>query len=144
MLELAFLLIVENGADCIHVTGETCDRQIGPAMASGDVLQTSVLAGGVVESNPTGEVSQRLSARPVRIVLMPGHDATVMRRLAEELIVPEANGSAQKLHGRDREGRMPQDVVKTGRDPPCAEGMEQHMIGITRLVRVVFVKQVPL
>ena len=79
-------------------------------------------------------MSQRLRSRPIRIVLMPGHDSAMMSRLAEKLVVPEPNRSAQKLRCRDRECRMPQEIVKTGRYPPCAQGMEQHVIRITRLV----------
>ena len=65
----------------------------------------------------------------------------MMSGLAEELIVPEANGSSEKLRRWDRKCRMPEQVVKTSGNPPCPERMEQHMIGIARFVRVVFVKQ---
>jgi len=85
-------------------------------------------------------MSQRLSARPVRIILMPGHDSAMMRRLAEELIVPEPDRPAQKLRCRDRECGMPQEIVKSRRDPPCAQRVEQDVVRISRLVRVEFVK----
>lgn len=142
MLELASLLAVQNCADGIHVTGESRDRQIWPAMAPSNVLQAPILTGRIVQANPAGEMSQRLSSRPIRVVLMPGHDAAMMSRLAKKLVVPEPNRSTQKLRCRDRERRMPQEIVKTRRYAPCAQGMEQHMIRIAGLVRVVFVKQV--
>src|SRR5450755_4332644 len=99
-----------------------------------NVLQAPVLADRIVQANPACEMSQRLSSRPIRIVLMPGHDSAVMSRLAEKLVVPEPNRSAKKLRRRNCERRMPQEIVKTGRDPPCAEGMEQHVIRIAGLV----------
>ena len=79
-------------------------------------------------------MSQRLSSRPIRIVLMPGHDSAMMSGLAEKLVVPEPNRSAQKLRCRDGDCGMPQEVVKTGRYTPCAQSMKQHVIRITRLV----------
>src|ERR1700722_8457567 len=113
-------------------------------MTAGNVLQTPVLMGRIVKANPAGEMSQRLCSRPVRIVLMPGHDTAMMSRLAEELVMPEPNRSAKKLRCRDGECRMPEEIVKTGRYPPCAQGMKQHVIGVTGLVGVIFVKQVSL
>ena len=62
---------------------------------------------------------------------MPGHDSAMMSRLAEELVVPEPNRSAKKLRGRDGECRMPQKIVKTWRDPPRAQGVEQHVIRVS-------------
>jgi hypothetical protein len=85
-------------------------------------------------------MSERLSSRPIRIVLMPGHYSAMMSRLAEELVVPEPNRSAKKLRCGDCKCRMPEEIVKPGRYPPCAQRVEQHVIRITRLVRVIFVK----
>src|SRR5258707_481180 len=73
MLELASLLVVQHCADCVHVTGESRDRQIWPTMTPRNVLQAPVLTNRIVQPNPAGEMSQRLSSRPIRIVLMPGH-----------------------------------------------------------------------
>src|SRR5277367_5720959 len=103
-------------------------------MTAGNVLQAPVLAVRIVEGNPAGEMSQRLSSRPVGIILMPGHDSAMMSRLAEELVVPEPNRSTKKLCGRDSECRMPEEIVKAGSYPPCAQGMEQHVVRIAGLV----------
>src|SRR6202050_354321 len=97
-------------------------------------LQAPVLSGRIVKANPAGEMSERLGSRPIRIVLMPGHYAAMMSRLAEELVLPEPDRFAKKLRRRDCECRMPQEIVKAGSDPPCAQGMEQHVIRIPRLV----------
>lgn len=94
VLELTPLFLVQNRVDGGHVACQSGDGQVGPAMATGNVVQASVLAVGIVESNPASEMGKRLSSRPVRIVLMPGDHTAVMRRLAEELIVPKADGSA--------------------------------------------------
>src|ERR1035437_321945 len=96
MLELASLLVVQNCADCIHVAGESRYGQIWPMMTPCNVLQAPVLTGRIVKANPAGEMSERLSSRPIRIVLMPGHYSAMMSRLAEELVVPEPNRSAKK------------------------------------------------
>jgi len=79
-------------------------------------------------------MSQRLRSRPIRIVLMPGHDSAMMSRFAEKLVVPEPNRSTKKLRCRDRECRMPQQIVKPWRYPPRAQGMKQNVIRIARLV----------
>src|SRR5437660_1875510 len=134
MLELASLLVVQNYADCIHVASKSRYGQIWPTMTPCNVLQAPVLTGRIVKANPAGKMSKRLSSRPIRIVLMPGHYSAMMSRLAEELVVPEANRAAKKLHRRDGESRMPQEIVKSRRYPPCAQGMEQHVIRITGLV----------
>ena len=123
MLELASLLIVQDCADCIHVTRESRLRQVGPAMILRRIASTRS-PGRIVKANPAGEMSKRLRSRPIRIVLMPGHDSAMMSRLAEKLVVPESNRSAKKLRCRDRECRMPQEIVKAGSYPPCAQGME--------------------
>src|ERR1700730_4244398 len=99
-----------------------------------NVLQAPVLPVRIVKANPAGEMSQRLSSRPIRIVLVPGHYSAVMRRLAKELVMPEPTLSAQIWSCRNCECRMPQEIVKTGHDPPCAQSMEQYVIRITRLV----------
>src|SRR5215469_15248778 len=72
---------------------------------------------------------------------MPGHDSAVMRRFAEQLVMLEADRAAQQLRCRGGECRMPQQVVKAGGDTPGPERVEQHMVGIGGLVRMVLVKQ---
>src|ERR1700676_1636212 len=109
-------------------------------MAACNVLQASVLPGRIVEANPASEMSKGLSSRPIGIVLMPGHNSAMMRRFAEELVVPEANCSAKKLRGWGCKCRMPEEIVKPWRYAPCAQRMEQHVIGIAGLIRVIFVK----
>ena len=61
-----------------------------------------------------------LGASPVRIVLMPSHDAAVSRGLAEQLIVPKSDCAAEQLAGRHEERRIPQDVVECGSQSPRA------------------------
>lgn len=51
-LELLLLFIGENGLNRVHVAGQARDRQEGPAMATGNVLQAAVVARGVVEPDP--------------------------------------------------------------------------------------------
>ena len=86
-------------------------------------------------------MGHRLGPRPVRIVLMPGYDAAMLGRFAEQLVVPEPHRAAEQLAGGHRERRMPQQIVKAGRNPPSAQRMEQHGIGIVRFVGVVLVPQ---
>jgi len=71
---------------------------------------------------------------------MPSDHSAVMRGLAEELVVPEANGSAQELRRGNGKSRMPEQIMKAGRDSPRAKGMKKHMIGIARFVGVVLMK----
>ena len=66
-----------------------------PAVAAGDVVDAAVVAGAVVEPDPARQVRHRLRPRPIRIILMPGHHAAVMRRFAKQLIVPEPDRPPQ-------------------------------------------------
>ena len=72
---------------------------------------------------------------------MPRHDAAVLGRLAEELIVPEAHGAAEQLAGGNQKSRMPEKIVKARRDAPGAERVEQHARRIGGFVGVVFVEK---
>src|SRR4051812_24596591 len=104
-------------------------------------MDAAVVARAFIESDPAGEVSHRLGARPVRIVLMPRDDAAMLGGLAKELIVPEANRAAEELTGSDGERGVPQDVVKARPNSPRAEGVEQNRVRLIRFVRVVLVPQ---
>src|SRR5690606_8162894 len=53
----------------------------------------------------------------------------------------EAYRSPQQLAGSHRKGRMPQDVVKAGADPPGPQRMKQNRVGVGGLVRMVLVPQ---
>src|SRR5262249_1919992 len=106
-------------------------------MASRDVMQAAVFTTRIIETNPASQVSKRLSSSPVRVILVPGPNSPVTGGFAEQLVVPKANAAAQQLRRRNGDSRVPQQVVKAWRDPPGAERMEQHMVGIGRLVRVV-------
>src|SRR5690606_26781500 len=77
------LLVGQHGLDGLHVSGEARYRQEIPPMASGHVLDAAVLEGGIIQPDPARKVRERLRARPVGVVLMPGDYATVLRRLAE-------------------------------------------------------------
>src|SRR5206468_2467766 len=89
LLESGELLRRQHRANGLHVAGQAGDGQERPAVAAGDVVQAAVVLRRLVEANPASEMSHRPGARPVRIVLVPGDDAAVPGRLAEELIVPE-------------------------------------------------------
>jgi len=65
----------------------------------------------------------------------------MQRRLAEQLIVPESDGTTQQLRGGRCDGRMPKQIVQADTDPPGAQGMKQHSIRISRLVRVILVPE---
>jgi hypothetical protein len=58
---------------------------------------------------------------------MPRYDTTVMRRLAEQLVVPETDRTIEQLRCRNHEGRVPQQVVEGRRDTPGAEGVKEHL-----------------
>ena len=131
----------EDGLYRLHVSCQTSDGEQGPGVAFGNVLQAAVFLGGFVESYPAGEVVHGLGAGPVGIVLVPCHHAAVVGGFAEELVVPEAYGSAKELRGGDGEGGVPEDVVEAGGDAPCAERVEEHGAGIGGFVGVVFVEQ---
>jgi hypothetical protein len=63
-------------------------------MAASDVMQASVFAVRIIETNPASQVGKRLSSVPVRVILVPGNNSSVMSGFAEQLVVPEANGAA--------------------------------------------------
>src|SRR5215469_16633738 len=79
---------------------------------------------------------------PIRIVLMPGDDTTMTGRLAEELVVPEAYAALEQLRSRHCEGRMPQNVVKAGRDTPGSQRVKQDLCRIGRFVGMILVEEV--
>ena len=64
-----------------------------------------------------------------------------MSGLAEELVVPEADGAVEKLRGSDQEGGIPEDVVEGGAGAPCAEGVKEDGAGVRGLVRMVLVEE---
>jgi hypothetical protein len=66
-------------------------------MTPRDVLHAAVFFRRFVQTDPAGEVIERLRARPIRVILMPRHDPAVPGRLAKELVVPEANAPSQQL-----------------------------------------------
>ena len=51
----------------------------------------------------------------------------MVRRFAEELIVPEADRAIQQLAGGHDKSRMPQQIVESRRQSPRTQGMEQGM-----------------
>ena len=72
---------------------------------------------------------------------MPDDDTTVMCRFVEDLIVPEAHWSIEQLSGCDDECRIPQEVVQAWGYAPCAECVEEDLIGIGGFVCVEFVEE---
>jgi len=89
-------------------------------VAAGDVLEAAVINGAVVQGDPAGEVLHGLGAGPVGIVLVPGDYAAMMRGLAEELIVPEADSAVEELRCGYEKGGTPEDIVECGAGAPCA------------------------
>src|SRR5437868_4258832 len=143
-LGLRSLLVGQHRMNRLHVARESGDWQIGPEVASGNVIQTTIVARGIVKPYPAGQVSQRLRSRPVRIILMPCDYAAVMRRFGKQLIMPEAHRAAEQLRRRHSEGRIPQQIMKTRRNAPRAEGVKERRRRVCGFVRVEFVKQVML
>src|SRR5438874_11900447 len=94
VLKLTSLFLVQNRIDGAHVSCQPRDGQIRPVMAASDVMQAAVLAVRIIETNPASQVGKRLSSGPVRVILVPGNNSPVMSGLAEQLVVPEANGAA--------------------------------------------------
>src|SRR5262245_38742166 len=135
------LLRRQHVLDRVHLSGESRDRQQVPAMASGNVLQAPVLLGRVVQRYPAREVRHRLRAGPVRVVLVPRDDAAVLRRLAEELIVPETDRALEQLRRGGQERWRPQKIVERGRRAPGAERVEEDRRRVARFVRVVLVEE---
>ena len=72
---------------------------------------------------------------------MPGDDSAVLGRFAEQLVMPEPDGSAQQLRGRDPKRPMPEQIVKTWRNPPRSQGVKQDAVRISGLVGVVLVPE---
>ena len=93
--ELRALRRCEHSLDCVHLSSQAGDRQQIPAVAAWHVLQASVLHRHIVERDPAREVRDRHGAGPVGVILMPGDDTAAFGRLAEQLIVPEADGSTK-------------------------------------------------
>jgi hypothetical protein len=62
---------------------------------------------------------------------VPRNHSAVQCRLAEQLIVPESDGTTEQLRGGCCDGRMPKQIVQTHTDPPGAEGMKQNSIRIS-------------
>lgn len=67
---------------------------------------------------------------PIRIILVPNHYPAVMRRLVEDLIVPETHRPIEQLRRSNNKRRIPQEIVKARRYAPRAERMEEYAIGI--------------
>jgi hypothetical protein len=61
---------------------------------------------------------------------MPDHDAAMVRRLVENLIVPEAHWTIEQLRRCDYKSGMPQQIVQAGSYAPGAECMEEYPIGV--------------
>jgi hypothetical protein len=72
---------------------------------------------------------------------VPGNDAAVPGRLREELVVPEADPSAQQLLGGADESWIPKKVMEAGLNPPRSQRVEQDRIRIGGFVRMILVEQ---
>jgi hypothetical protein len=73
---------------------------------------------------------------------VPGDGPSDARRLHEELVVPEPNGSFENLAGRSDDGGVPEQIVKRRGDAPRAERVEEKASRLGGLVRVPFVEEV--
>ena len=91
-LELSFLFFREKIIDPLQISGDHGLGQQSPAMRTRNVLQATIARIRIIKGRPTGQVSDRLGAGPVTIVLMPGDDPAMMRGFTEKLVVPEAHG----------------------------------------------------
>jgi hypothetical protein len=141
-IELVLQRDGEAAADGVHFSGENGLGQVGPFVAAGDVVEAAVLPGGVVETNPASEVREGRGARPVRIILVPGHDASVLRGLAKELVVPEAHRAIEQLRCGNEKRGIPEQIVEAGQNAPGAEGVEEDAVRVGGFIGVVFVKEV--
>jgi hypothetical protein len=54
----------------------------------------------------------------------------MVRRLVENLIVPEAHWTIEQLRGCNYKSGMPQQIVQPASYAPRAERMEEYAIGI--------------
>ena len=90
-------------------------------MTPGDVVDTTVRLRRIVKPDPAGNMGHRRGSGPIGIILVPDHDAAVMRRLVEDLIVPEPHWSIEQLRGGNDERRIPQHIVQARCYAPGAE-----------------------
>ena len=127
--------------DGIHIACQAGDGQQLPAMAAGHVVNAAVVPGAVVQPNPAGQVGHGLGSRPVGIVLVPRDDSAMPSRFAKQLVMPKPHGATQQLAGRYRHPWMPQQIVEAGRDPPGAQRVKQHSVGIGRFVGVILIPE---
>lgn len=141
ILKLVPLVRRKDFFDRVHVSGQAGDRQQIPFVAAGDVLEASVAGCGIVEADPAGQMSHRLSPRPVGIILVPGDDSAVFGRFAEELVMPEPDGVSQQLRGGNAERRMPEQVVEARRNPPGSQSVKEDAVRIGGLVGVILVPE---
>jgi hypothetical protein len=63
-------------------------------MTSRYVIQAPVLLSRIIEADPAREVCKRFCPGPIRIVLVPGNNTAVPRRLAKQLVMPEPDSAA--------------------------------------------------
>jgi hypothetical protein len=73
---------------------------------------------------------------------VPGDDASETRGFHEQLVVPEPHGTGQELARGNQDRRVPEKIVKRGRDAPRAERVEEDPSRLERLVRMSFVEEV--
>ena len=131
----------QHRLDRVHGSCQPSSRQEVPPVTARNILQAPVLARGVVERDPARQVRHRFGTCPVRIILMPRHHTAVTRRLAEQLVVPEANRTIEQLRCRNDEGRVPQQVVEGRRDAPRTERVKEHLRRVGGLVGVKLVEK---
>src|SRR2546429_297140 len=110
-------------------------------MASSNVLETSILASRVVQTDPASEMCEGLGACPVGVILVPGDNAAVVCRLAEELVMPKPHRAVEQLRCRDRESPVPEQVMKTRRDSPGTKCMKKYLVRIRGFVRMELVEE---
>ena len=79
--ERLLLLGREYGHDFIHVPRKARYRQQLPAMTSRNIVEAPIVAVAIIQGDRTSEVRHRLGARPIGVVLMPGHHAPMMAGL---------------------------------------------------------------
>src|SRR2546425_482873 len=91
-------------------------------MAARHVMYAAIVARGIIQSNPTGEMGHWLRPRPVGIVLMPGHNSAMMRWFVEDLIVPETHRPGEPLRSRNDDPRIPEQIMNPAVHRSCFAG----------------------
>ena len=130
-LELGELRGRQDRLHALHVLEQGKPGQEPPLLAPRDVLEAAVLDRGVVEHDVAGDVPGGIRSRPIGVILMPGHDARVPRRLVKHLVMPEPDPRGiEELRNLRRDRRVPEEIMEGLLDEPHAQNMEDVLLGV--------------